>query len=115
MSRIIDITAIEILDSRGNPTIEVEVRIEDGTVGRAAVPSGASTGEREALELRDGDGGIRAHREGDVHLVGCTIRDHVIGEAAGLSLYDGGKATWAPDCVFARNAGGDVVRRHHSP
>ncbi len=55
MSRIIDITAIEILDSRGNPTIEVEVRIEDGTVGRAAVPSGASTGEREALELRDGD------------------------------------------------------------
>ena len=45
----------EILDSRGNPTIEVDVTLEDGAFGRAAVPSGASTGEREALELRDGD------------------------------------------------------------
>src|SRR6476619_2259090 len=45
----------EILDSRGNPTIEVEVQLESGAFGRAAVPSGASTGEREALELRDGD------------------------------------------------------------
>ncbi len=51
---IIDVYARQILDSRGNPTIEVEVTLEDGTVGRAAVPSGASTGEREALELRDG-------------------------------------------------------------
>src|SRR5688572_15119793 len=47
--------AREILDSRGNPTIEVEVELADGTVGRAAVPSGASTGAHEALELRDGD------------------------------------------------------------
>src|SRR5437868_736425 len=45
----------EILDSRGNPTVEVEVTLDGGTVGRAAVPSGASTGVREALELRDGD------------------------------------------------------------
>src|SRR5436190_23528255 len=45
----------EILDSRGNPTIEVDVRVESGAFGRAAVPSGASTGEHEALELRDGD------------------------------------------------------------
>src|SRR5262249_58890993 len=45
----------EILDSRGNPTVEVDVTLEGGAVGRAAVPSGASTGEREALELRDGD------------------------------------------------------------
>src|SRR5438128_6628653 len=45
----------EILDSRGNPTIEVDCRLEDGALGRAAVPSGASTGEHEALELRDGD------------------------------------------------------------
>ncbi len=52
---IADIVAREILDSRGNPTIEVEVILEDGTLGRAAVPSGASTGEHEALELRDGD------------------------------------------------------------
>ncbi len=52
---ITDVHAREILDSRGNPTIEVEVALETGEVGRAAVPSGASTGEREALELRDGD------------------------------------------------------------
>jgi enolase len=55
MSEIVDIYAREILDSRGNPTIEVEVSLESGVMGRAAVPSGASTGEREALELRDGD------------------------------------------------------------
>ncbi|MEI7751343.1 MAG: phosphopyruvate hydratase, partial [Candidatus Omnitrophota bacterium] len=53
---IIDqIKAREILDSRGNPTVEVDVKLRDGIVGRAAVPSGASTGEHEAVELRDGD------------------------------------------------------------
>ena len=51
---ITDVFAREILDSRGNPTVEVEVMTEDGSVGRAAVPSGASTGEYEAVELRDG-------------------------------------------------------------
>ena len=55
MSIIIDIAAREILDSRGNPTIEVDVLTEDGFMGRAAVPSGASTGKHEAVELRDGD------------------------------------------------------------
>ncbi|HLB11548.1 MAG TPA: phosphopyruvate hydratase, partial [Dehalococcoidia bacterium] len=50
-----DIVAREVLDSRGNPTVEVEVHLEDGTVGAAAVPSGASTGKHEAVELRDGD------------------------------------------------------------
>jgi len=55
MSTIIDVFAREILDSRGNPTVEVDVQLEDGAWGRAAVPSGASTGEREAVELRDGD------------------------------------------------------------
>ncbi len=55
MSIIIDITGREILDSRGNPTVEVDVTLEDGTMGRAAVPSGASTGMHEAVELRDGD------------------------------------------------------------
>ncbi len=55
MTAIIDIYAREIMDSRGNPTIEVEVELECGAIGRAAVPSGASTGENEALELRDGD------------------------------------------------------------
>lgn len=55
MSTIIDIHAREILDSRGNPTVEVDVTLEDGTMGRAAVPSGASTGAHEAVERRDGD------------------------------------------------------------
>ena len=55
MSEIVDVYAREILDSRGNPTLEVEVFLESGAFGRAAVPSGASTGEREAMELRDGD------------------------------------------------------------
>jgi enolase len=55
MSAILDIRARQILDSRGNPTVEVEVTLESGANGRAAVPSGASTGEKEAIELRDGD------------------------------------------------------------
>ncbi|MBE8718003.1 phosphopyruvate hydratase [Cellvibrio polysaccharolyticus] len=55
MSKIVDIKAFEILDSRGNPTVSAEVILEDGSVGSAAAPSGASTGSREALELRDGD------------------------------------------------------------
>jgi enolase len=57
MTAIVDILAREILDSRGNPTVEVDVSLEDGSFGRAAVPSGASTGAHEAVELRDGDKG----------------------------------------------------------
>src|SRR3981189_2763722 len=55
MTAIIDIIGREILDSRGNPTVEVDVVLEDGSKGRAAVPAGASTGAHEAVELRDGD------------------------------------------------------------
>ena len=55
MTAIVDIIGREILDSRGNPTVEVDVVLEDGSMGRAAVPSGASTGAHEAVELRDGD------------------------------------------------------------
>ena len=55
MTRIVDIKAREIMDSRGNPTVEADVFVEGGVMGRAAVPSGASTGTREAVELRDGD------------------------------------------------------------
>ncbi|MEJ2696400.1 MAG: phosphopyruvate hydratase [Candidatus Sulfobium sp.] len=62
MGGIVDVLAREILDSRGNPTVEVEVYLESGVAGRAAVPSGASTGKREALELRDG--GKRFHGKG---------------------------------------------------
>src|SRR5512144_210563 len=62
VSEIVDVVAREIIDSRGNPTVEVDVYLESGVVGRAAVPSGASTGKREALELRDG--GKRFHGKG---------------------------------------------------
>src|ERR671919_1586437 len=55
MSKIVDIRGREIIDSRGNPTVEADVILESGVLGRAAVPSGASTGSREAIELRDGD------------------------------------------------------------
>jgi enolase len=55
MSEILDVVAREILDSRGNPTVEVDVYLSTGDMGRAAVPSGASTGASEAVELRDGD------------------------------------------------------------
>ena len=69
MSAIVDIVGREILDSRGNPTVECDVLLESGTMGRAAVPSGASTGSREAVELRDGDksrfGGKAEVLEGD--------------------------------------------------
>ena len=63
MSEIVDVHARQILDSRGNPTVEVEVTLDSGAVGRAAVPSGASTGQFEAVELRDGDAG-RLSRQG---------------------------------------------------
>jgi enolase len=76
MSAIIDITAREILDSRGNPTVEVDVLLEDGTTGRAAVPSGASTGAHEAVELRDG--GTRYNGKGVLRAV----------EAANGAIFD---------------------------
>src|SRR5579864_2239334 len=75
MAAIVDISAREILDSRGNPTIEAEVTLDSGAAGRAAVPSGASTGAHEAVELRDGDkaryggkGVLKAveHAEGEI-------------------------------------------------
>ena len=60
---ITDVRAREILDSRGNPTVEVDVILDDEFIGRAAIPSGASTGEREAIELRDGHQVCTAARE----------------------------------------------------
>jgi len=81
MSTIIDIHAREILDSRGNPTVEVDVTLEDGTMGSAAVPSGASTGAYEAVELRDGD---KARYKGKgvlnaVNNVNGEIADNLVG------------------------------------
>ena len=80
MSKIKEVIGREILDSRGNPTVEVDVILESGIMGRAAVPSGASTGEREALEMRDG--GTRYMGKGvmnAVNHVNNELRDLVIG------------------------------------
>ncbi len=91
MTTIVDVTARQILDSRGNPTIEVEVELESGTVGRAAVPSGASTGEYEAVELRDEAGeymgkGVR----GAVNNVNNLIAEEIMGlDATDQRLIDG--------------------------
>lgn len=83
--QITDVYAREILDSRGNPTVEVEMMTEDGSVGRASVPSGASTGEHEAVELRDGQS--RYHGKGveqTCHFVNTILADAIIGE----NVYD---------------------------
>ena len=81
MAMIIDVHARQILDSRGNPTVEVEVRLEDGSFGRAAVPSGASTGEHEAVERRDGDKKVYLGKGvlGAVEAVNEEIAEAVIG------------------------------------
>src|SRR3712207_6733761 len=81
VAHIESIHAREILDSRGNPTVEVEVVLEDGTAARAAVPSGASTGEHEAVELRDGD---RARFGGKgVEKAVAAVLDEIAPELAG--------------------------------
>ncbi len=86
MSTIIDVYAREILDSRGNPTIEVEVTTESGAFGRAMVPSGASTGEREALELRDGDK-TRFLGKGVLKAV-ANVNDIIAEEVIGMDVTD---------------------------
>jgi enolase len=89
MTAIIDITAREILDSRGNPTIEAEVTLEDGSHGRAAVPSGASTGAHEAVELRDGDK-ARFSGKGVLKAVESVNRD-IFDALSGLDAEDQSK------------------------
>lgn len=82
---ITDVYAREILDSRGNPTVEVEIMTEDGSVGRAAVPSGASTGQYEAVELRDGQKRYQGKGvEQTCHFVNTILADAIIGE----NVYD---------------------------
>jgi len=89
MAAIVDVRAREVLDSRGNPTVECDVRLESGALGRAAVPSGASTGSREAIELRDGDprrflgkGVLRA-----VEHVNTEIAESLLGIDASAQAY----------------------------
>src|SRR5580693_5763873 len=84
MSKIKDIRGREIIDSRGNPTVEADVVLDSGIVGRAAVPSGASTGSREAVELRDGDTsryGGKGVLKAVAHVNG-KLRDLLVGEDA---------------------------------
>ena len=86
MSNILDIRSREILDSRGNPTVEVEVLTEEGVVGRAAVPSGASTGAYEAVELRDGD---KERFLGKGVLQACrNVEEIIADELIGISVYE---------------------------
>src|SRR6478735_5912190 len=86
MSTIIEVHAREILDSRGNPTVEAEVTLNNGTVGRAAVPSGASTGEHEAHELRDGDKGRYGGK--GVKKAVAHIKDSIAPAVRGLNALD---------------------------
>lgn len=83
MSEIIDIKGLEILDSRGNPTVEAEVFLSDGSMGRASAPSGASTGSREALELRDGEKryGGKGVRQAVAH-INTIIREDLLSKVA---------------------------------
>lgn len=83
---IIDVFAREVLDSRSNPTVEVEVELEDGSMGRAIVPSGASTGEYEAVELRDGDKS-RYNGKGVLKAV-QNVNDVIAPELIGMNVYD---------------------------
>src|SRR5262245_42970985 len=86
MTNIDSVFAREILDSRGNPTVEVEVVLEGGILGRAAVPSGASTGEREAVELRDGD--KRRYLGKGVRKAVAAVNDHLAKEVMGEDAQD---------------------------
>src|ERR1700710_1806207 len=85
MTAILDIAGREILDSRGNPTVEVDVRLEDGSIGRAAVPSGASTGAHEAVELRDG--GKRYGGKGVEHAV-AAVNGEIFDTLCGMEAED---------------------------
>ena len=90
MTAIVDIIAREIMDSRGNPTVEVDVILEDGSMGRAAVPSGASTGAHEAVELRDGDK-ARFGGKGVLKAV-AAVHDEIFGAIGGLDAEEIGRA-----------------------
>src|SRR6058998_1137631 len=90
MSTIIEVHAREILDSRGNPTVETEVVLSSGVMGRAAVPSGASTGEHEAVELRDGDAkryggkGVQQAVENVEETIAPALKGYAIGDQLGI-------------------------------
>src|SRR5438105_5746618 len=80
------VAALEVLDSRGNPTVEAEIRLSDGSIGTAAVPSGASTGRHEAVERRDGD--ERRYRGQGVHAVVDAIESEICDAVRGMEAAD---------------------------
>src|SRR5450755_2943622 len=85
-TKIVSVHGRQIIDSRGNPTVEADVRLEGGVMGRAAVPSGASTGEHEAIELRDGD---KTHYLGKGVLKAvCLVNAGIAKAVAGLDASD---------------------------
>ena len=86
MSYIEDVIARQILDSRGNPTIEVDVITSDGVVGRAGVPSGASTGEHEAVELRDGDASVYLGKS--VYQAVENVNGEIAAELEGYNVFE---------------------------
>src|SRR3546814_17907988 len=86
MNIIFDVKARQILDSRGNPTVEVDVTTENGIVGRAAVPSGASTGTHEAVELRDGDQSVYLGQ--GVHQAVEHVREDMEAALMGLDVFE---------------------------
>src|SRR6478752_9780829 len=86
MTLIVDVHARQILDSRGNPTVEVDVTLEDGSMGRAAVPSGASTGAHEAVELRDGDKKVYLGK-GVLKAV-SNVNDIIAEELLGMDVFE---------------------------
>ena len=97
MSNIANVQAFEVMDSRGNPTVLAEVTLESGQVGAACAPSGASTGSREALELRDGDSG-RYLGKGVLNAVGHVngpIRDLLLGAGRHVSSSEPGSPSEA--------------------
>ena len=121
--RIAQVIGREIIDSRGNPTVEAEVVLEDGTIGRGASPSGASTGEFEALELRDGDktkfGGKGVSKAVDnvnkkiaPALLGLEASDiYAVDQAIDCSIGCGGKVRGYSALPFLRRSAGECPAR----
>src|SRR6202158_2339562 len=108
MSTIAEIKAREILDSRGTPTVEADVTLASGAFGRAAVPSGASTGEHEALELRDGD--AERYLGKGVEQAVQSVEERIAPALSGLSAseeeaFDGPFSHYAPDLIISIDHG----------
>ena len=112
MSSIASVHGRQILDSRGNPTVEVDVRLDSGALGRAAVPSGASTGEHEAVELRDGDADVYLGK-GVLEAV-ANVNGEIAAALAGVDV-DGSARARPPSRRARRHAEQEPSRRERDP